>query len=85
MIAAAIVAERLWALRLSKVLPPDLLQRVWQIVESRQINDKVYAKVEYRYSNYENARLEYPDGATTGRFGIDTDRHQVVAGVGMRF
>lgn len=51
----------------------------------RAIGTNTFAKVEYRYSNYENAQLEYPNGAETGRFNVDTDRHQVVAGVGMRF
>src|SRR3954470_1965311 len=46
---------------------------------------KAYAKVEYRYSNYGDARLEYPNGANTNNFDVDTDRHQVVAGVGIRF
>jgi outer membrane immunogenic protein len=44
-----------------------------------------YAKIEYRYSNYENARINYADGASSGRFDVDTDRHQVVASYGFRF
>jgi biopolymer transport protein ExbB len=44
--AVAIVAERIWTLRDSRVLPPDLLDRVWQVVESGQINDKVLAVLE---------------------------------------
>jgi outer membrane immunogenic protein len=44
-----------------------------------------YAKVEYRYSNYTSAKVAYPSGATTNRFDVDLDRHQVVAGVGVRF
>ena len=44
-----------------------------------------YGKLEYRYSNYGDARLEYPDGANTNNFDVNTDRHQVVAGVGFRF
>ncbi|MFM9829296.1 MAG: outer membrane protein [Sphingomonas sp.] len=50
-----------------------------------QLTPRTYAKVEYRYSNYGSARLEFPRGANTNNFGIDTDRHQVVAGVGFRF
>lgn len=50
------------------------------------ISNNVFAKVEYRYSNYEKGELDYtadyPDGQ---RFNLDTDRHQVVAGVGVRF
>lgn len=51
----------------------------------RQITARTYAKLEYRYSNYGDARLEYPNGANTSNFGIDTDRHQVVLGLGFRF
>ena len=49
------------------------------------LGGKAYAKIEYRYSNYGSARLEYPNGANTNNFDVDTDRHQVVAGVGIRF
>jgi biopolymer transport protein ExbB len=45
-VAVAIVAERVWTLRDSRVLPPELLDRVWQIVESKQVNDKVLAVLE---------------------------------------
>lgn len=44
-----------------------------------------FAKLEYRYSNYNDARLQYANGASTGRFDVDTDRHQVVASYGIRF
>ncbi|MFC0202867.1 outer membrane protein [Novosphingobium soli] len=50
------------------------------------ISNNVFAKLEYRYSNYEKGELDYtgdfPDG---DRFDLDLDRHQVVAGVGVRF
>ena len=49
------------------------------------IGTNMFAKLEYRYSKYGDAEFEYPDGAETGTFDIDTDRHQVVAGVGFRF
>lgn len=49
------------------------------------IGTNAFAKLEYRYSNYSNANFEFDDGANTSDFGIDTDRHQVVAGVGLRF
>lgn len=49
------------------------------------IGTRAYAKLEYRYSNYSNADFEFRDGSTTSNFDIDTDRHQVVAGVGIRF
>jgi len=50
-----------------------------------QFTSNVYGKLEYRYSNYTDAHIDYVDGAQSARFGIDTDRHQVVAGVGYRF
>lgn len=49
------------------------------------ISPTTYAKLEYRYSNYGDARLEFPNGTNTSNFDVDTDRHQVVAGVGFRF
>ena len=51
----------------------------------QQLTPRTYAKVEYRYSNYTDARLEFPNGANTDNFDVDTDRHQIVAGVGFRF
>jgi len=50
-----------------------------------ELSPRTYAKIEYRYSNYSDARLEYANGGNTNNFGVDTDRHQVVAGVGFRF
>ena len=49
------------------------------------IGQHTYAKIEYRYSNYNNARFEYANGANTNNFSVDTDRHQVAVGVGYRF
>jgi len=51
----------------------------------QSLGRKAYAKLEYRYSNYGNARLEYPNGANTNNFSVDTDRHQLMAGLGIRF
>jgi outer membrane immunogenic protein len=50
------------------------------------ISPKSFVKLEYRYSNYKKAEYDY-NGTTpdSSRFNIDTDRHQVVAGVGVRF
>lgn len=46
----------------------------------------MFTKLEYRYSNYEKAEVDFrgsiPDSA---RFDVDTDRHQIVASVGVRF
>jgi len=44
-----------------------------------------YAKLEYRYSNYERSNIDYATGGTSSRFDVDTDRHQVVASYGFRF
>lgn len=44
-----------------------------------KFGEKLYGKVEYRYSNYSSLDL----GGT--EVDIDLDRHQVVAGVGVRF
>jgi outer membrane immunogenic protein len=51
----------------------------------RAINANTFAKVEYRYSKYDSAHIDYMNGATSSEFDIDTDRHQVVASVGYRF
>lgn len=50
------------------------------------MNPGTFAKLEYRYSNYSEGEVDFP-GATpdSNRFNIDTDRHQVVASVGVRF
>jgi biopolymer transport protein ExbB len=44
--AAAIILERMWTLQDKRVLPPDLPKRVWQLIETNQINDKVIAALE---------------------------------------
>jgi biopolymer transport protein ExbB len=44
--AAAIILERLWTLQDKRVLPEDLPKRVWQLIESNQVNDKVIAALE---------------------------------------
>ena len=51
----------------------------------RAINQNTFAKLEYRYSKYDSAHIDYMDGATSSEFDIDTDRHQVVASVDWRF
>jgi len=51
----------------------------------RAINTNTFAKVEYRYSNYNDGKIRFADGATSSEFNVDTDRHQVVASVGYRF
>ncbi|QIG78379.1 outer membrane protein [Stakelama tenebrarum] len=49
------------------------------------IGTNSYVKLEYRYSNYSDADFTFDDGTTTDTFEVDTDRHQVMAGVGFRF
>src|SRR6202171_5790259 len=44
--AAAIILERLWTRQAKRVLPQNLPQRVWQLIEANQINDKVIAALE---------------------------------------
>lgn len=51
----------------------------------RALTANSFAKVEYRYSKYDDAHIDFADGSTSSEFGIDTDRHQVVASVGWRF
>lgn len=50
------------------------------------VSNNVFAKLEYRYSNYSKGEIDYtgevPDSQ---RFDLDLDRHQIVAGVGVRF
>ncbi|MDE3739584.1 MULTISPECIES: MotA/TolQ/ExbB proton channel family protein [Pseudomonas] len=38
--ATAIVAERLWTLRLSRVSPPHLLGQVWRQIKDKQLNSQ---------------------------------------------
>jgi biopolymer transport protein ExbB len=44
--AAAIILERLWTLQDKRVVPPDLTQKVRQLIDANQINDKVIAALE---------------------------------------
>jgi biopolymer transport protein ExbB len=39
-IAAAIILERMWTLQRQRVLPKELTDRVWRLVESHQLQDK---------------------------------------------
>lgn len=48
-----------------------------------QFAGNLYGKVEYRYSNY--SKLQNSEDGTDAEVDIDLDRHQVVAGVGVRF
>jgi biopolymer transport protein ExbB len=45
-VAAAIILERLWTLQDRRVLPADLTQKVWKLVEADQVTDKVVQALE---------------------------------------
>lgn len=45
-VAAAIILERLWTLQDRRVLPADLTQKVWKLVEADQVTDKVMQALE---------------------------------------
>jgi len=45
-VAAAIILERLWTLQDKRVLPRELPQKVWQLIEANQVTDKVIAGLE---------------------------------------
>lgn len=44
--AAAIMLERLWTLQEKRVLPRDLTDRVWKLIEANQVSDKVVSALE---------------------------------------
>lgn len=60
----------------------------WRVGAGAEValNNNVYTKLEYRYSNYSKGEIDF-DGTLpdSDRFSVDTDRHQLVAGVGVRF
>lgn len=39
-VATAIIAERLWVLRLQRVAPPHLLELVWKMVQEKRLNNR---------------------------------------------
>jgi biopolymer transport protein ExbB len=45
-VAVAIVCERFWTLQGSRVIPRDLSQKVWNWIETDQLNDKLIAALE---------------------------------------
>jgi outer membrane immunogenic protein len=50
----------------------------------QMLGRNVYAKAEYRYSNYNGLQFD-DDLFGDETLDIDLDRHQVMAGVGVRF
>ncbi|MBX7480916.1 outer membrane protein [Qipengyuania qiaonensis] len=50
------------------------------------LNPRTFVNLEYRYSNYSKGEVDFDgDLPDSERFGVDLDRHQVMAGVGVRF
>jgi biopolymer transport protein ExbB len=45
--AVSIILERLWTLQDKRVVPPELTQKVRQLIEANQINDKVIAALQH--------------------------------------
>ena len=45
-VALGITVERLWTLQARRVMPAGLLEKVWQLVDANQINDKVIASLQ---------------------------------------
>ncbi len=53
----------------------------------QKFGSNAFGRLEYRYSNYKKGEIDFEASgvADSDRFNIDTDRHQVVASVGIRF
>ena len=50
------------------------------------LSGNTFAKIEYRYSNYSDAEIDFENDTPDIEVGeIDLDRHPVMAGFGMRF
>lgn len=50
------------------------------------INSNTFFNLEYRYSNYSEGEIDFDgDLPDSDRFDVDLDRHQIMAGVGVRF
>ena len=49
------------------------------------LSKNAFLKAEYRYSNYNDGSVEFPNGVETDQFSVDVDRHQGVVGLGLRF
>jgi biopolymer transport protein ExbB len=45
--AAAIILERLWTLQAKRVIPRELTDRVWKLVEARALNDRHIEALEH--------------------------------------
>ncbi len=59
----------------------------WRVGAGLEYNvaKNMFVKTEYRYSNYDEGEVDAPNGIESDRFNVDVDRHQVMAGFGVRF
>ncbi|MCX7285058.1 MAG: outer membrane beta-barrel protein [Novosphingobium sp.] len=52
----------------------------------QKLGTNAYVKLEYGYNNYNRGEFDFNgDTPDSSRFDIDTDRHQVMVGAGLRF
>ncbi len=51
----------------------------------QKVGSNAFVKVEYKYTNLQDGEIDFNNGPDSDRFSIDTDRHSVMAGVGVRF
>ncbi|WP_394269416.1 outer membrane protein [Qipengyuania sp.] len=49
------------------------------------MTENTFAKLEYRYSNYSDAEIDFDNGDEVSVPDVDIDRHQIMAGFGLRF
>jgi len=49
------------------------------------MDNNMFTKIEYRYSHYTKGEFNNGDLPDSDRFDVDTDRHQIVGSVGIRF
>jgi len=59
----------------------------WRVGAGAEValNNNLFVKGEYRYSNYAGGEIESPTGLESDNFDVDLDRHQFVVGLGARF
>ncbi len=48
-VGCAVILERLWVLRKRNVAPPELVYRLWDLVESKQLSSEQMDKMSQRY------------------------------------
>ena len=73
---------------LAQTFKTDLDADGWRVGAGAEyaMTERSFVKLEYRYSNYKEGELDFPDDIPdSDRFDIDLDRHQIVVGAGFRF